>query len=80
MAGTEHPKRRQLCDVINYLVQSVQGVKELLEKGDRLLHKSAQELAKDAADATDEAVLAAIQGTWEASKTYGLVRKAGVDG
>ena len=80
MVGTEHPKRRQLCDVINYLVQSVQGVKALLEKGDRLLHKSAQELAKDAADATDEAVLAAIQGTWEASKTYGLVRKAGVDG
>mmetsp|Transcript_59146 Transcript_59146/g.86756 ORF Transcript_59146/g.86756 Transcript_59146/m.86756 type:complete len:186 (-) Transcript_59146:51-608(-) len=72
MVGAEHAKRKQLCDVINYLVLTVQGAQDLVGKGDRLLHKSAFELATDAAVASDEGVVAAVKGSWESNKTYGL--------
>lgn len=97
----EHAKRKQLCDVINYLIQTVPGSQvtymrlivffealswaftsatdscqqELASNRDRLLYKSAVELANDAAIGTDEGVLAAIKGTWEPNKTYGHVNK-----
>jgi hypothetical protein len=48
---------------------------ELASNRDRLLYKSAVELANDAAIGTDEGVLAAIKGTWEPNKTYGHVNK-----
>eukprot|EP00287_Rhodomonas_sp_CCMP768_P025853 CAMPEP_0202845310 /NCGR_PEP_ID=MMETSP1389-20130828/69796_1 /ASSEMBLY_ACC=CAM_ASM_000865 /TAXON_ID=302021 /ORGANISM="Rhodomonas sp., Strain CCMP768" /LENGTH=108 /DNA_ID=CAMNT_0049522743 /DNA_START=33 /DNA_END=356 /DNA_ORIENTATION=+ len=66
----ETGKRKGQYDVINYLVK-IESVREQRNKSDRLLCKTPRNLAIDLARITDEAIIHAINGTWEQNKAYG---------
>eukprot|EP00802_Teleaulax_amphioxeia_P023514 Tamp_24103.p1 GENE.Tamp_24103~~Tamp_24103.p1 ORF type:complete len:185 (-),score=42.54 Tamp_24103:251-805(-) len=74
MVGSDHGKRKELCDVINYLAK-LPAAPELLKKPDKLLHKDAVQLAQDAALASDEGVLASVKGEWDSNKTYAVKKE-----
>jgi hypothetical protein len=69
----EGSKKKAQNDVINYLMGNP-AVATSQRKADRLLHKSPEDWAKEVALASDEGILAAMRGKWEANKQYGPVR------
>eukprot|EP00960_Hanusia_phi_P021471 634545-Hanusia_phi.AAC.1 len=73
MHDKEHGSKKQLLEVINYLCQQP-SVQEYIERSDRLLNKTAGEMAEEISQQTDEAITAALKGRWEANKQYGAAK------
>lgn len=53
MHGKEHASKKQLLEVINYLCQQA-AVQEYIERSDRLLNKTAGEMADEISQQSDE--------------------------
>ncbi len=66
-------KRRAACEVVNYLV-SIPAMRPLIATSDRLLRRTPQQMAMDAARHSDEAITAALRGAYDPRKTYGPLR------
>mmetsp|Transcript_21341 Transcript_21341/g.70729 ORF Transcript_21341/g.70729 Transcript_21341/m.70729 type:complete len:189 (-) Transcript_21341:77-643(-) len=73
MHGKEHASKKQLLEVINYLCQQA-AVQEYIERSDRLLNKTAGEMADEISQQSDEAITAALKGRWDANKQYGAAK------